>query len=446
MMMNKKSLFILIVFLLFTVGFEMDLKAQPERPNIVFIMADDLGYASLGCYGNKDIRTPNIDCLAHEGVLFTDYHSNGPFCTPTRAALLTGRYQQRALWVDDAELSPVFREQRRANLKQRWAWGISNTEITISKILQEAGFKTGLIGKWHLGYDFKFHPMNYSFDEFRGFMGGNVDYHSHVASHGLKELDWWKDKTIKNEVGYSTDLLTKYAVDFIEKHKEESFFLYVSHAAPHDPWQGRDQNPDKSDAAVYKEMIEILDQSVGTIIKALKERHLEKKTLVIFCSDNGPAAPAGINAAGSLQGRKGSLYEGGHRVPFIASYPGKITPGTISNETVMSMDLFPTFAALAEATVPESLKLDGMDISGVLFNQKKMPQRELHWEMDGNWAIREGIWKLIGSGSKGTSFFNLKEDLEETTNLMHDYPALVDSFTKMHLDWFKNVQAEMPKP
>jgi arylsulfatase A-like enzyme len=442
--MNKKSSYILIVYLLFTVAFKMDLKAQHERPNIVFIMADDLGYASLGCYGNKDIRTPNIDCLAHEGVLFTDYHSNGSLCSPTRVALLTGRYQQRAAWVPDEELSPVFQEQRKANLKQRSAWGISNSEITIPMILKGAGYKTGLIGKWHLGYDFKFHPMNYGFDEFRGFMGGNVDYHSHVAGFGLKELDWWKGKTIENEEGYTTDLLTKYAIEFIERHRTEPFFLYMTHAAPHDPWQVRDQNPDKPVAAVYKEMIEILDQSVGKIIKALKERHLEKKTIVVFCSDNGPAAPAGINAAGSLQGRKGSLYEGGHRVPFIASYPGMITPGTICNETVMSMDMFPTFAALAGARIPGSLKIDGLDITGVLFKQEKLQERITHWEMDGNWAIRKGNWKLIGTGDKGTSFFNLQEDIGEKKNLSLDYPALVDSFTKINHEWVRTVQSKLP--
>ena len=165
---------------------------RSPKPNIVLILADDLGYGSLGCYGNTEIQTPNIDRLAAGGVRFTDFHSNGPVCSPTRAALMTGRYPQRCAWVADEELSPVFREQRKQNLPQRWAWGIATNELTIAELLRQAGYRTGLIGKWHLGYDFKFHPMNYGFDEFRGYVGGNVDYHTHVAGYGLKQLDWWK--------------------------------------------------------------------------------------------------------------------------------------------------------------------------------------------------------------------------------------------------------------
>ena len=209
------------------------------RPNIVLILADDLGYGSLGCYGNTEVKTPNIDRLAAGGMRFTDFHSNGALCSPTRAALMTGRYQQRCAWVADEELSPVFREQRRQNLVQRWAWGISAGELTLPAVLKQAGYRTALIGKWHLGYDYTFHPMNYGFDEFRGFVGGNVDYHTHVAGYGTQQLDWWKDRKIENEEGYSTDLLTQYATDFIARNKDAPFFVYLAHGAPHAPLQGR---------------------------------------------------------------------------------------------------------------------------------------------------------------------------------------------------------------
>jgi len=242
------------------------LTADPnKRPNIILIMADDLDYGSLGCYGSTEIRTPNIDRLAASGMRFTDFHSNSSVCSPTRAALLTGRYQQRCAWVSDEELSLVFRDQRKENLPQRWAWGIATNELTIAELLRQAGYRTGIIGKWHLGYDFKFHPMNYGFDEFRGYVGGNVDYHTHVAGYGLKQLDWWNGKKIENDDGYTTDLLTKYATDFIARHKNQPFFLYLAHAAPHDPWQGRDSSKKKSPQETYKEMIEILDESVGTV-------------------------------------------------------------------------------------------------------------------------------------------------------------------------------------
>jgi len=397
MINNKLNKWILGFMLVFICIIRTE--ARTNRPNIVFIMADDLGYGSLGCYGNSDIHTPNIDRLAHDGILFTDYHSN-PVCTPTRATLMTGRYPQRATWVDDEELSPVFREQRRANVNQRWAWGISFDEVTIANVFRLSGYKTGLIGKWHLGYDFKFHPMNFGFDEFRGWVGGGVDYHTHIARHGLRELDWWTGKTVKNESGYSTDLLSNYAVDFIERHKKKPFFLYVAHAAPHVPWQGRDLNSGKSDLEIYKEMIEILDESVGRIRKVLRDNLLEQNTLIVFCSDNGPTFPKGIDATGSLQGRKGSVYEGGHRVPFIASYAGIIPEGTICEETIMTMDLFPTFAAIAGVEIPNTLLIDGVDFSEVLFKQNKLEERVLHWEMDGNWAVRKGAWKLIGSVEK----------------------------------------------
>jgi hypothetical protein len=188
-------------------------------PNIVLIMADDLGYSSLGCYGNPAVKTPNIDALAESGIRLTDYHSNGVLCTPTRAALMTGRYQQRCVNVPDEELTPLFREQRKQNPDQRWAWGLSTDEVMMPAVLKQAGYRTALIGKWHLGYDAKFHPMNHGFDEFRGWVGGGVDNHTHIASHGTKELDWWNGRKLENEEGYSTDLLTKHATDFIVRNK-----------------------------------------------------------------------------------------------------------------------------------------------------------------------------------------------------------------------------------
>ena len=337
-----------------------------STPNIVLMLADDLGYGSLACYGNTEVKTPNIDRLAASGMRFTDFHSNGALCSPTRAALMTGRYQQRCAWVADEELSPVFREQRKQNPSQRWAWGISTGELTIPALLKQAGYRTALIGKWHLGYDYKYHPMNYGFDEFRGFVGGNVDYHTHVAGYGTQQLDWWNDRKIENEEGYSTDLLTKYATDFIARNKDAPFFLYLAHGAPHAPLQGREPSKKKSPVETYKEMIGVLDESVGAVIKELRNHHLESNTLVIFCSDNGPAAPRGFAANANLRGKKGSLYEGGHRVPFIASWPETIPPGSTSAESLMTMDLLPTFANLAGARLPADRVIDGMDIMPIL--------------------------------------------------------------------------------
>ncbi len=410
-------------------------KPQGEKPNIVLILADDLGYGSLGCYGCPEVKTPNIDRLAASGVRFTDFHSNGAMCSPTRAALMTGRYQQRCAWVEDEELSPVYREQRRANPAQRWAWGISSSEMTIPRLLDQAGYRSALFGKWHLGYDYKFHPMNHGFDEFRGYVGGNVDYHTHVAGYGMKELDWWKDRKVENEEGYTTDLLARYATDFIARNKDKPFFLYLAHEAPHEPWQGRDAASKKSPAETYKEMVEVLDEAVGAVIGALREQHLEKNTLVIFCSDNGPAAPRGFAANGILQGRKGSMFEGGHRVPCIASWPGVIAGGRTSDQVVMTMDLLPTFAKLAGAPVPEGHPLDGVDLLPLLKGDAKIPDRVLHWMFGEAWAVRKGTWKLIGKGDDALTLVDLGNDIAEKNNLIRVAPELVGELFRYHKQW-----------
>lgn len=411
----------------------------PPQPNIVLIMADDLGYGSLGCYGSKEISTPNIDRLARNGIRLTDFHSNGPMCSPTRASLLTGRYPQRCAWVDDAELSPVFREQRKDNMKQRWAWGISIDELTIADLIKKAGYQTALLGKWHLGYDLKFHPMNQGFDEFRGFIGGAVDYHTHVAQAGLKDLDWWNGKKIENEEGYTTDLLTHYAEDFIERQKNQPFFLYLSHAAPHVPLQGRDPRQGKSSAETYKEMTEVLDESVGRIEEALRKHHLHNKTLVIFCSDNGTFQQYGIDLSGGLRGEKGSLYEGGHRVPCILSWPGMIPAGSEWDAPVMTMDFFPTVAKLAGIKPPGDLEIDGMNLLPLMKGDQGNADRVLHWLFDDAWAVRKGPWKLIGKGRKAQELFNLRDDIGETNNIIAHEAEQADELMNLHREWLKVV-------
>jgi arylsulfatase A-like enzyme len=413
--------------------------APGNRPNIVLILADDLGYGSLGCYGGTDFKTPHLDQLAARGLRFTDFHSNGPMCSPTRAALLTGRYPQRCAWVDDEELSPVFREQRRQNPAQRWAWGIASSELTIGKVLRQAGYRTALIGKWHLGYDLKFHPMNYGFDEFRGYVGGAVDYHTHVATHGLKQLDWWHGRTIENEEGYTTELLTRYAADFIARHQDRPFFLYLAHAAPHVPWQLRERGRKASPATTYREMIAILDEAVGAVVATLRKHGLEENTLLVFCSDNGADAPAGVAANGRLKGKKGGMEEGGHRVPCIASWPGVIAPGQTSGVTVMSMDFFPTFARLAGVPTPKGHTLDGMDLMPLLRNHAVAHDRVLHWLFGNAWAVRQGPWKLIGRSETALSLVNLEDDLAETGNSLREQPERLDRLMRLHRRWIEAV-------
>jgi arylsulfatase A-like enzyme len=352
---------------------------------------------------------------------------------------MTGRYQQRCLWVPDDELTPVFREQRRRNPDQRWAWGISAQELTMPAVFKQAGYRTALIGKWHLGYDTRFHPMNYGFDEFRGWLGGHVDDYTHVASHGTRELDWWRDRKIEKEEGYATDLLTRHAIDFIARNKEAPFFLYLAHGAVHSPVQLRKPARKRSPVETYQEMIGILDESVGAVVNELRNQQLESNTLVIFCSDNGPTPPGGFAANANLRGQKNTLYEGGHRVPFVAAWPDVIPARSTSDETLMSMDLLPTLANLSGATLPPERKMDGLDILPILKGRPSEVPRDLHWQSGEDWAIRRGAWKLIGKNSQPVSLVNLEVDIGEADNLMGREPARAAELLKAHQQWVESI-------
>ena len=381
-------------------------------PNIVLIMADDLGYGDISCFGSDYIKTPVLDKMAAEGMKFTDYHSNGAVCSPTRAALMTGNYQQRAC------IEGVIY----AALDKRM-YGISAEEKTMAEYFKDAGYTTGAFGKWHLGYKPEFNPTRHGFDEFYGYVSGNVDYISHRDGVGL--YDWWENADTSYEKGYVTDLITEHALQFIEKNRNKPFLLYLPHEAPHYPYQGRNDKadrlpgqkfqahgsrPDKKQA--YKEMVEIMDENVGRVFQKLKELGLDKNTFVLFCSDNG-ATKMGSN--GTLNGFKGSLWEGGHRVPAITWYPQKIAAGTQTGSTVLSMDVLPTLLSVASISVPS--KFDGVDFSPVMFHQEELAERPVFWRYRNQWVVRKGDWKYLKI--KDNEFlFNLKNDLGEQQNLI----------------------------
>jgi arylsulfatase A-like enzyme len=344
--------------------------------------------------------------------------------------------------VPDSDLSAVFRSQRKDNPAQRWAWGFSSKEITIAEILQQAGYRAGMVGKWHLGYDVLFHPCNHGFDSFHGFMGGAVDYHTHIATHGLRTLDWWDNRELRNEAGYTTDLLTKHATDFITRHKNEPFFLYLPHGAPHTPLQVRDPNSAASKIDRYRGMIGILDESVAAVVAALEANGLREKTMIIFCSDNGPQMTFGTTwrTAGQFAGLKDSLQEGGIRVPCIVSWPGKIPQGAVVNAPVMTMDFFPTLASLGGVSTPADHRIDGSNMLPILTGADAGPHRALHWESRGKWVVRRDQWKL----SDGTKLVDLNADPTESQNLAAANPALVQELTELHNHWFSQMPAAPP--
>ena len=407
-----------------------------DRPNIILIMADDLGYGDIGCYGNKIISTPNIDTLARGGMKFTDYHSNCPVCSPTRAALLTGRYQQRC-GIEGVVTAAKHRHT-----------GMALEEVTFAEVLKRRGYATGIFGKWHLGYNVEFNPARQGFDEFRGYVSGNVDFHSHIDQAGFD--DWWKNLEKVPEEGYTTDLITKHGIDFIERHKNKPFCLYLPHEAPHYPYQGRNDPPErlpggkkgkkargKEIARAYKEMVEVMDKGIGKIVETVKRLGLERKTFIFFCSDNG-ATKNGSN--GALAGFKGSLWEGGHRVPAIAYWPGRINPDTVTSQTTLGMDMFPTMVSMAQAKLPAGLKLDGVDLLGMLTEDRKLPERTLFWRYRKEKAVRKGPWKLLVQGDN-LRLYNLDDDLGEKENLVNAKPAMVRELKDELAAWEQEVSA-----
>ncbi|MCG9793139.1 sulfatase [Flavobacterium algicola] len=431
-----------IILMSFFVGFiTVNSNAQQqEKPNIIIIMADDMGYGDLSSYGSKLINTPNLDKLASEGIKFTDFHSNGSVCSPTRAALLTGKYQQR-VGIDGVITAKNDRDA-----------GLEPSEKTFAESMKEAGYVTGMFGKWHVGYQTKFNPINQGFDEYIGYVSGNVDYHSHIDQEGYE--DWWTGVKLQKETGYSTDLITEHAVNFISRHKEEPFVLYIPHEAPHGPFQGRTSAPERDSTdkgtqskkqlsqeeldLVYKEMVEVMDEGVGKVMATLKKLNLDKNTFVFFCSDNGGIEKVGSN--GGLRGYKSTLFEGGHRVPAIAWYPSKIKKNQVNADVYLTMDLYPTIMDIAGAAKP--INIDGISFKNQLFNNKPVIARELFWGYIGRKAMRKDNWKMILNGKDAEPLlFDLKQDIGETTNLAKQYPEKTSYMSEKMNFWEKDVNS-----
>ena len=428
------------------VSLNMPLGAQ-ERPNLVVIMADDLGFGDLGCYGSEDHKTPNLDRLASEGVRFLDYHSNGPVCSPTRAALLTGRYQQRS------GIGGVIY----AGFTQNRHHGLQRSEETFAGILRRVGYKTAAIGKWHLGYRSIFNPIHHGFEVFHGYVSGNIDYQNHFDRMGV--LDWWEGDQVHDRKGYSTHLITDFSVAFIDQHHDRPFCLYVAHEAPHDPFQGpldpgfrisgKVVNEVRSlswKKRAYREMVEALDEGVGKILAALERHGLEENTFVFFCSDNG-ATRFGSN--GALRNFKGTVWEGGIRVPAIARWPERIQAGSVCHETILSMDIMPTLLALAGHAESTKKALDGESFLPAVTETGNLSERALVWEYGERVAVRRGDWKLVGTrkANEGTlrvsgGLFDLSVDMAEQTDLQKMNPEMVAELREAYRRWRRDVNED----
>lgn len=375
---------------------------EDRRPNLIVIMVDDMGYAGLSCFGNPYFKTPELDRLAAEGIRFTDFHSSGAVCSPTRAGLLTGRYQQRA--GIEAVIHP--RSDHPEHRK-----GLQLSETTFAEILKQAGYKTGIVGKWHQGYPKNtadYHPQEHGFDEFHGYHSGNIDFVSHVGDHN--KHDWWHGRKETHEAGYATDLINQYADQFIRRHGEGNapFCLYVSHLAIHNPIQVRGDPIRRTEEAWtrwrYREHSEAeqieklegmtlpIDEGIGMLRKTLDDLGIAENTFVLFFSDNGGTREI-PSSHPQFRGTKGSLYEGGHRVPAIAWWPGQIEGGTSWSEPLMSIDVMPTLLSLAGVETRSS-SLDGVDFSPVFLQGQSLTERPLYWAYLSNAGKRSEAIRL----------------------------------------------------
>lgn len=436
------------------------LAVEVRKPNFVVIMVDDMGYAGVSCFGNPYFQTPEIDSLASEGIKLTDFHSSGTVCSPTRAGLLTGRYQQRA--GIEAVIHPVSDHPEHQK-------GLQRVEVTFAEALNDAGYATGIIGKWHQGYPHNsadYHPQNHGFETFIGYHSGNIDFVSHVGDHN--QHDWWHGRQRTREGGYATDLINRYSVDFIKRHRKTPFCLYVSHLAIHNPVQVRGDPVRRSEADGWQRWMPVdeaeriekfrgitlpIDEGVGQIRRTLEQLGLAQDTLVLFFSDNGASSdfPSG---SPNLRGRKGSVFEGGHKVPFIAWWPGRIDAGGTNDTPAITLDVMPTLLSLAGIELPRRRPLDGVDLSPLLLKGKEPANRPLFWASLSNRgsrseAMRAGPWKLVvqhpqakpGSfENEAVSLYRLDHDPSEQDDLAADQPDRARAMLGELKAWYAETQ------
>ena len=425
-----------------------------RRPNIIVFMTDDQGYGDLSCMGTTDFLTPHIDELATTGARFTNWYSNSPVCSPSRASLLTGRYP------GNAGVRAILAGHRKAT-------GLTPEAPTIATAVRDLGYQTAMVGKWHLGLAEECRPNRNGFDYFYGFMAGCIDYYSHVFywcmadGHTDPTHDLWEnDHEFYDNGRYFTEMVSEKAVEKIREMNEDDapFMMYVAYNAPHYPMHAPRKYLDRfphlpADRRIMAAMLSAVDDGVGQITDELKRLGIYEDTIIFFQSDNGPSResrnwmdgrgdPYYGGLPGGLKGHKFSLFEGGIRVPGIFSWPGHIPAGQVIDEPCAAMDVFPTLLSIAGGD-PSKYELDGLDITDVLMNGGKTPHEEIYWEMEMQTAIRQGNYKLVldgqlieGEPPQDPVFLSdLSVDPSETTNLAEQYPELTAELKEKALSW-----------
>ncbi|QDU82017.1 Arylsulfatase [Polystyrenella longa] len=447
-------------------------------PNIVLIVSDDQGYQDLGCAGSDEVLTPHLDQLAADGVRCTSFYVTWPACTPSRGSILTGRYPQRnglydMIRNDVADFGRKIPAAEYAVSPER-ILGMDVREIMISDVLKEQGYQNGIFGKWDGGQLQRYLPLQNGFDEFYGLTNTGIDYFTHER-YGIPSMFRQNTPTTEDKGTYATDLFKREAIQFIEKNKANPFFLYLPFNAPHgasnlDPAiRGAAQAPKKyktmyphlkdtltegtrygKPAQVpskekrrleYLAAVTSMDDAIGEVLAALDEHQLREETLVIFFSDNGGSGAADNSP---LRGFKGQMFEGGIRVPFIARYPKVIPAGTVNDDFLTALELFPTFVQLASAELPEGVTYDGFDMLSVLSGEETSPRQEMFWERRNDRAARVGKYKWVAS-RKGKGLYDLSTDIGEQRDLSEEHPEVLSHLQARFKAWKAEMNASEPR-
>jgi arylsulfatase A-like enzyme len=429
---------------------------KSERPNVVILFTDDQGTLDANCYGSRDLYTPTMDGLAATGVRFTQAYAH-TVCCPARAMLMTGRQPQRCnvnSWMQ-------------GNAKEKKGLNMFREEITIAEVLKKAGYRTALFGKWHLGAHLDHGPTKQGFDEFFGMRDGFIDNYNHFFLHGRGYHDLYEGtREVFKKGEYFPDLMTGGALKFIEKNKDNPFFLFVSFNIPHYPEQADKKFDErykdlKMPRQSYAKVLSTTDDRMGMVVKKLEELGIRNNTIIIFMSDNGHScernqirmdghasglpkgtrygANGGGGNTGKWRGNKGTFLEGGIRVPAIISFPAKLPQGEARDQAITAMDWFPTILELCGIELPE-VELDGASVVPIVKSSKAPSHyKVMHWQWQKKWAVREGDWKLIGSGPRGNLLVNIADEKPETKNYLAQKPDLARRLTDLHLEWLKKV-------
>jgi arylsulfatase A-like enzyme len=410
-----------------------------RRPNLLFILADDMGYGDLSCYGRPDYRTPVLDALARQGVRFTSAYAAGPVCSPTRCAFHTGRYPQR---VDVGLREPLTQKDHEA--------GLPASHPTVGSLLNASGYETALIGKWHLGWKPEFGPNRHGYQEFFGILSGAADYFTHSAGDGpagqtssAGKRDLWENLAPSQRTGYLTDLLSDRAVEFVRRRRTRPFYLSLHYTAPHSPWEGPEdaaiahenhgEGPmiEGGSLKIYASMVRSMDAGIGRVLEAVRRSGLERDTLVIFTSDNGGERYS-FNWPFSFQ--KGFLWEGGIRVPAIARWTGQIPAGGVTDQPAITMDWTATMLAAAGAAPAADYPLDGDDLMPVCRGVQAPYERTLCWRSRGREAARMGAWKYV-KDSGAERLFDVVTDPGEKTDVRLQRAAIFEEIKARYRAW-----------